>query len=117
MGTVNLGKVSANIGSARAASTNIGPRQRRLALRGRSPPSIRLQERLAFIVLSRDRGVWFRRAVAESETTIVEDLENQNNVGQGVVDGQYDHGGQNTLKDGAQDVEDIADKPDDDECD
>lgn len=39
----------------------------------------------------------------------------ENNVGDGVVYGQEDHGGFNILQDGSEDVEDIAEQPGDQE--
>jgi len=88
--------------------------------------------RLADVVGSRLRGR--RQLVAPGETAVVEALGQQDNVGYRVVDGQDDlrgpcqpagtsnggaratyHGGKDTLQDGAEDVKDIAQQPDDDE--
>lgn len=55
--------------------------------------------------------------VSQGEAAIVEDLAQKHNVGESVVDGENDHGGQNALQDGAEDVEDISSEPDDDEDD
>lgn len=55
--------------------------------------------------------------IAECEPTIVENLKDENDVGKGVVDSEDDHGGQDPLQDAADDVEDVARQPDDDEGD
>ena len=39
----------------------------------------------------------------------------QDDICKGVVDGEDGHGGENALENGAEDVEDIAKEPDDDE--
>lgn len=53
--------------------------------------------------------------VLPREAPVVEALSEEDYVGDGVVDGQDDHGGQDALQDCAEDVEDIAGEPDDDE--
>lgn len=53
--------------------------------------------------------------VLEGEAPVVEALPQQDHVRDGVVYGQYNHGGQDALEHGAQYVEDIAEEPDDDE--
>lgn len=68
------------------------------------------------VVAAVRRGV-FDDFVAQGETAVVETLTQQDDVGQGVVDGQDDHGGEDALEDGAKDVEDVAGQPDDDEDD
>lgn len=42
-------------------------------------------------------------------------LQEQQNVGQGVVDGEDDHGGDDLLEDGSEHIEDVSNEPDDDE--
>ncbi len=66
-----------------------------------------------FVVLG-GRG---RDLVLPREATVVEALEHEDDVGDGVIYGEDDHGGQNSLQDGAKDVEDIAEQPDDDKLD
>lgn len=46
--------------------------------------------------------------VGEPEAAVVEALREQDGVGEGVVHGQDDHGGQHALQHGAQDVEHVA---------
>lgn len=58
---------------------------------------------------------WF--GIAEAEAGIVEVLAQQDNVGQRVVYGQNEHCRQDMLKHGTEDVEDVAEQPDDDEFD
>lgn len=63
---------------------------------------------------------WGRRGcgvITPSETLVVEALPQQHEVGNGVVDGEDEHRRQDALEDGAEDVEDIAQQPDDDELD
>lgn len=60
---------------------------------------------------------WRRHIVPQGEAPVVEALHHQDDVGNGVVDGEDDHGGQHALQHGAQDVEDIAQQPHDDELD
>lgn len=55
--------------------------------------------------------------IAEAEAGIVEVLAQQDNVGQRVVYGQNEHCRQDMLKHGTEDVEDVAEQPDDDEFD
>lgn len=55
--------------------------------------------------------------IAEAEAGIVEVLAQQDNVGQRVVYGQNEHCRQDMLKHGTEDVEDVAEQPDDDELD
>lgn len=52
--------------------------------------------------------------VLPGETPVVEALSQQDNVCNGVVYSQDDHGREHALQDGTQDVEDIAGEPDDD---
>lgn len=55
--------------------------------------------------------------IMPSESAIVEALAEENNVGERIVNGKNDHGGEDALKDSAKDVEDISEEPDDDELD
>lgn len=55
--------------------------------------------------------------VSQGKAAVVEALGQQDHVGDGVVDGENDHGGQHALQHGAQNVEDIAEQPDDDKLD
>lgn len=55
------------------------------------------------------------RGVGEGEAAVVEALAKQDDVCEGVVDCQDDHGWEDALEHGSQDVEDIAGEPDDDE--
>lgn len=53
--------------------------------------------------------------VGEGEAAVVEALTEQDDVGERVVDGEDNHGRENALEHGSEDVEHIAGKPDDDE--
>lgn len=55
------------------------------------------------------------RGVGEGEAAVVEALAEQDDVCERVVDCQDDHGWEDALEHGSQDVEDIAGEPDDDE--
>ena len=57
----------------------------------------------------------FRGRVGEGEAAVVEALAEQDNVRERVVDCQNDHGREDALEHGSEDVEDIAREPDDDE--
>lgn len=56
---------------------------------------------------------WVAWCIAQSKTPVVKALGQKNDVGNSVIDGQNDHGGLDTLQDRSQNVEDIAEKPDD----
>lgn len=53
--------------------------------------------------------------VSPGKAPVVKHLAEQHHVGDGVVDGEDEHGGQDALEDGAEDVKDVAEEPDDDE--
>lgn len=62
--------------------------------------------------------VWARRlSVRQGKAPVVEALTKEDDVGKGVVDGQYDHSRKDVLEHSTKDIEDIAQKPDDDEDD
>ena len=60
-------------------------------------------------------GVWRDDFVVPGEAAVVETLAEEDDVRQQVVHGQNDHGRQDALKDAANDIEEVAQAPDDDE--
>jgi hypothetical protein len=53
--------------------------------------------------------------IPPGKASIIKALDQENDIGDRVVGGKNDHGRQNALKDGAEDVEDIPGQPNDDE--
>lgn len=56
---------------------------------------------------------WDGWCIAQSKAPVVKALGQKNDVGNSVIDSQNEHGGLDTLQDRSQNVEDIAEKPDD----
>lgn len=67
----------------------------------------------SLLIVRGSRG--FGRWVRESKTAVEEALAKENNVGKRVVNSQDGHGGYNALEDRTNDVEDIAEEPDENE--
>ena len=81
-------------------------------------PLVCLSRRIGARAHAISLGCWWRwgrfhHLVLQCEALVVEALRQQHDIGDSIVDGQYDHSGEDILEDGAEDIKDVADEPDD----
>lgn len=74
---------------------------------------IRLHDGFLFIVLLNPRPSRLRRT--RPAATIPQRLRKQDDIGEGVIDSEHEHGRQDMLQDAAKDIEDVAAQPSDHE--
>ena len=67
---------------------------------------------LGWLLLLLRRGF---RVIPQREAPVVKALRQEHDIGDGVVDGEDDHCRQDILQNGAENVEDVAEEPDDNE--